>query len=173
VNIPPQTLFDINPIYPKSSPTDQPKPTTSKFFNNKTNILSLTYIKDEFHQTNIFLLVNTHRFMFIILIWVLSLVIGLLLLLIIILQANRNKQFSTNNHRSKKIIVGGETSSLSGWLTKRRFQQYDQDDHYHHRENQPLTSKHRWASTSTSEESDLSDNEVFDRTDFRNVILRN
>ncbi|CAF0762672.1 unnamed protein product, partial [Adineta steineri] len=38
-------------------------------------------------------------------------------------------------------------------------------------ENEPLTTKHRW--TSDSEESDLSETEVHNSTDFRNVVLRN
>jgi hypothetical protein len=132
-----------------------------------SNILSLTYTKDYHRLKEILLLVKAHTLLLVICTWGLVLTIGLLLLLIIILRSSKRKH---HNNRSKKIIVGGETSSLSGWLTKRRFQQYDQNDNYHG-ENQPLNKKHRWAST--SEESDLSDNEVFNKTDFRNVVLKN
>ena len=131
------------------------------------NILSLTYTKDYHRLKEILLLVEAHKLLLVIVIWVLVATVGLLLALIIILRSTKRKH---HNNRSKKIIVGGETSSLSGWLTKGRFQQYDQDDNYHG-ENQPLNKHNRWASS--SEESDLSDNEVFNKTDFRNLELRN
>ncbi|CAF1686641.1 unnamed protein product, partial [Adineta ricciae] len=50
---------------------------------------------------------------------------------------------SSHIARPTSVTVGGDTSSLSGWLTKRRFQQYGDDDST---ANVPLTSKHRWAS---------------------------
>lgn len=167
----PETLFDINPTYPKLSPNEWALMNVNislKPINNNRNTLYLTYSKAEHHREIIHLL-HTHKILLIICIWILLLLIGFLILLIIMIRSRRNRKHITiNKTRSKAITVGGETSSLSGWLTKRRFQQYGDDNID---ESEPLTGKHRWASS--TEESDLSDTEVFNKTDFRNVILKN
>ncbi len=171
----PQTLFDINPTYPKLSPdawaimNANISLTTSELMDNNTNTLYLTYSKDD-HQRRIIRLLHTHKILLMVFIWVLLLLIGFVILFIIIIRSckNKKKYASNNKNRSQAITVGGETSSLSGWLTKRRFQQYEDGNND---ENEPLTGKHRWASS--SEESDLSDNDLANKVDFRNVILKN
>jgi hypothetical protein len=176
VDIPPQTLFDINPTYPKLSPNEwaiiemNTSLLPSKSMNNKKNMLLLKYLNDNRLQ-EILRLIYWHKLLFIFSLWAFIVLIGFLILSIVIIRSRKNmKYFPRNNNRKKPITVGGETSSISGWLTKRRFQQYDEDDSGHG-ESEPLTDIHRW--TSSSAESDLSDNEVFDITNFQNVTLRN
>lgn len=172
VDIPPQTLFDINPTYPKLSPDEwaiKSMDTSSKSMDNKTNMLFLTYLNDNRLQ-EIFRLIYWHKSVYLIFIWAFAILVGFSIFITVILLSRDKKFFSKTNNRTKSITVGGETSSLSGWLTKRRFQQYDQDDG-DQSENKRLTEKHQWASS--SEESDLSDNDVFDVTNFQNVTLRN
>jgi len=170
VDIPPRTLFDINPTYPKLSPNDWAimnmniSSSNSKSIDNNINTLFLTHLKDN-------RLGYRHKLLLIFSIWGLLMLIGFSILFIVIIRSRKNKKYVLrNNNRTKSITVGGETSSFSGWLTKRRFQQYDQDDH-DHVEYKQLSGKHRWASE--SEESDLSDNEIFTKTNFQNVVLRN
>ncbi|CAF3526977.1 unnamed protein product [Rotaria sp. Silwood1] len=178
-DIPPQTLYDINPIYPKLTPNEwvimneNISTTILKSTNNNTNLLFLTYSEITFRQEIIHFVRRYRNLLLIILILILIVSIGLLIFIIIINRIpswKKKEYFSRNKTRSKAIAVGGETSSLSEWLTKRRFQQYDQDN-FDHIESEPLTYKHRWASS--SEETDISDNEVFNKTDFQNVILKN
>ncbi|CAF0913978.1 unnamed protein product [Rotaria sordida] len=177
-NIPPQTLFDINPTYPKLTPNQwvimnkNISITISKSINNNTNIVFLTYSKINFRQ-EIIRLVRNYYSLLLISILILTAIIGSIILIIIIIRnpsCRHKKYFLRNKTQSKAIAVGGETSSLSEWLTKRRFQQYDQDN-FDHVERQPLTDIRRW--TTSSEESDLSDNEVFSSTNFQNIILKN
>ncbi|CAF3154813.1 unnamed protein product [Rotaria sp. Silwood2] len=176
-NIPPQTLFDINPTYPKLTPNEwvimneNVSITISKSTNNNTSILFLTYSAESLHQVVIRLIRLNYNLLFIALTLILIVLIGLIIFIIIInrIPSWKNKKyFLRNKTRSKPIAVGGETSSLSEWLTKRRFQQYDEDNS-DRVESEPLTDKRRW--TSLSEESDLSDNEIFNTTDFQEVIL--
>jgi hypothetical protein len=118
-------------------------------------------------------LIHTHKLLFLLSLWGVALAFGLIILYIVIRRSGKNRKYLVmNNNRSREITVGGETSSLSGWLTKRRFQEYDQyKNNNDDGENEPLTKNHRWASS--DEESELSDNDVFDSTDFRNVELKN
>ncbi|CAF0790806.1 unnamed protein product [Adineta steineri] len=184
INIP-KTLFDINSIYPNKTPDEwaiMNRNISSLIFESNVdhanisesntdhaNTLYLTYTNINNYQ-EIVVLIHSHKLLFILLIWILLLIVGLFILLIVILRTRKYKIYiSTNKKRTTAITIGGETGSLSGWLTKRRFQQYGDDGNTI--ENEPLTTKHRW--TSDSEESDLSETEVHNSTDFRNVVLRN
>ncbi|CAF1157415.1 unnamed protein product [Adineta steineri] len=182
INIP-KTLFDINSIYPNKTPDEwaiMNRNISSLIFESNVdhanisesntdhaNTLYLTYTNINNYQ-EIVVLIHSHKLLFILLIWILLLIVGLFILLIVILRTRKYKIYiSTNKKRTTAITIGGETGSLSGWLTKRRFQQYGDDGNTI--ENEPLTTKHRW--TSDSEESDLSETEVHNSTDFRNVKL--
>lgn len=112
---------------------------------------------------------HEHEFSIFMFIWLLALFIGFTTLSLILIQFIRRRKYTiiAQNHVSP-IIVGGEGSSISRWLTTRRFQQQDQDGILRE-ENTPLRQIHRWASES---ESDMSDSEVVNTSDFRTVLLR-
>ncbi len=164
-NIPPQTLFDINPTYPKLTPDEWAIMNTnislssSKSMDNDTNTLFLTHLADNLR------LAHRYKIKLLFFLWGLAMLIGFVILFCIIIQSRKNRKYvPRTNHRTKSITVGGETSSLSRWLTKRRFQEYDHNDN-DYSTRRPLTTRiHRWASE--SEESDLSENEVFNPNNF-------
>ncbi|CAF1142077.1 unnamed protein product [Adineta ricciae] len=158
----PQTLFDINPIYPKLPPNEWMqsqlnKPLSSpQSTDNDTQTIYLIYT-NQHRYDQLIIFMQDHPLISILILWLILLVIGLVILVYVIRRARRIIVYSSSHiARPTSVTVGGDTSSLSGWLTKRRFQQYGDDDST---ANVPLTSKHRWASD--TEGSDLSDTEVF------------
>lgn len=195
-DIPPETLYDINPTYPKLTPNEwaimtinyslQSSKSTpdewammtinhslqfSKSIDNNTNTSTLTYSKDD-HAQEIVRLDDQHGLKVVLFILGLAVLSGLLILFINILirSPNSKKHPTRNTNRTISMIIGGKISSLSNLFTKRKLPQNDQDD-LNRGEYRPLSRQHRWASE--SEESDLSDNEVFDKTDLETVVLRN
>ncbi|CAF4553435.1 unnamed protein product [Rotaria socialis] len=173
----PETLFDINPTYPKVTPNQYAIGSVNESIlswtsmNNKTNTIFLTYSQDDRFEKVIRLARNRNSLFTIIFIILLALC-GIIMLLIgiSIIRSYRNSTYSLRrNTRLKAISVGGETSSLSKWLTKRRFQEYDQDT-CENGEKEPLA--YNQNESASSDETDVSDNEVFTTTDFQNVILK-
>jgi hypothetical protein len=164
VDTPPETLFDINPTYPKLSPNEWAKINEDILLSTSKSMNDTTYVNDD-HSQNIIHFAQTHQLIFVLSICGLAALLGFLILFIVIIISRKKKKYlSKDNNRKKWITIGGDNSSLSEWLTKRRFLQYDQDDG----EKETLTQQQRWASA--SEESDLTDDDVFHPSDVQNVV---
>lgn len=169
----PQTLFDINSLYPKLTPNEwaiinmNESVTISTSINKKTNnTLLLTYTPDQGFQKLLRFAYHRHLFVTAIVI-ILVVLCGLVIFMIIIgiMRLYRTKNYFSR-YRSKATAMGDERNLLGKWLMKRRIRDYGESD-----EKDLVTRKLNLAST--SEESELSDNEIFRTTDFRHVVLKN
>lgn len=146
-------------------------------FNETTNILCVSCPQNRFSPT-VTHFVHRHTFLFIFLVvLIVSVIVGLSMFIMVTMSGPNTSQnsFFRRYARSKAFSVLSGSSKLSKWFTIRRFQQPQQQQQAQHMSDEDESDLFKVGQSyiSTSEESDMSDNELVQTTDFRHVVLRN